>query len=132
MSENDKEIAIINATGMIVSAIGHRYENAEILGLVQNVRRVLADETTVEMEPPKKEPAVSVRASVKPDTVTCLHCGKVMKSLKRHLGKEHGETPEAYRDFWKLPETHPIVAPNYSETRSRLAKDNGLGKKRAH
>lgn len=128
MTDNAKDIAIINATGMIVSSIGHRYENSEILNLVKDVRRVLSDEPVEEPETPK-EAAVSVKASVKPDAVTCMHCGKVMKSLKRHIGSVHGQTPEAYRSFWKLPETHPIVAPNYSETRSRLAKDNGLGRK---
>jgi predicted transcriptional regulator len=40
-------------------------------------------------------------------------------------------SPEEYRDKWGLPADYPMVAPNYSATRSRLAKDNGLGRKAA-
>ena len=41
----------------------------------------------------------------------------------------HGMTPDEYREKWGLPADYPMVAPNYSATRSRLAKDNGLGRK---
>ncbi|MET0363217.1 MAG: MucR family transcriptional regulator, partial [Sphingobium sp.] len=33
----------------------------------------------------KQEPAVSVRASIKPDYIVCLEDGKKLKMLKRHL-----------------------------------------------
>jgi predicted transcriptional regulator len=41
-------------------------------------------------------------------------------------------TPEEYRKRWNLPADYPMVAPNYSERRSQLAKDNGLGRKATH
>ena len=37
-------------------------------------------------------------------------------------------SPEEYREKWGLPADYPMVAPNYSATRSKLAKDNGLGR----
>jgi predicted transcriptional regulator len=74
-------------------------------------------------------PAVSVRKSISPDALTCLTCGKRFKSLKRHLRTAHNTTPEEYRETWGLPRDYAMVAPNYSETRSRLAKANELGKK---
>src|SRR3712207_7640851 len=40
-------------------------------------------------------------------------------------------SPEQYREKWGLPADYPMVAPNYSATRSRLATDNGLGRKAA-
>ncbi len=77
----------------------------------------------------KREPAVSVRASVKPDVVTCLECGFKGKMLKRHLDREHGLTPDEYRERWNLSANHPLVAPDYAAKRAALAKTNGLGRK---
>jgi predicted transcriptional regulator len=87
--------------------------------------------TAVEEPVPVKElkPAVSVRKSVTPDYIICLEDGMKFKSLKRHLRTHFDMSPEEYRDKWGLPLDYPMVAPNYSATRSRLAKDNGLGRK---
>jgi predicted transcriptional regulator len=75
-------------------------------------------------------PAVPVKKSVTPDFIICLDDGKKFKSLKRHL-TQLGMTPAEYRTKWGLPESYPMVAPNYSATRSSLAKSNGLGRKPA-
>jgi predicted transcriptional regulator len=74
-------------------------------------------------------PAVSIRASVKPDTLTCLECGARQKTLKRHIGTAHDLTPDAYRAKWNLPNSYPMVAPNYTAARSEMAKRIGLGRK---
>jgi predicted transcriptional regulator len=74
-------------------------------------------------------PAVPVRKSISPDFLICLEDGKKFKSLKRHLRTHYNLSPEEYREKWGLPADYPMVAPNYSATRSRLAKDNGLGRK---
>ena len=75
------------------------------------------------------KPAVPVRKSVASDYIVCLEDGKKFKSLKRHLRTHYDMSPEEYREKWGLPPDYPMVAPNYSATRSRLAKDNGLGRK---
>ena len=77
----------------------------------------------------KPEPAVSVRASVKPDYIVCLEDGKKLKMLKRHLMTHYNMTPEDYRARWNLPADYPMVAPNYAEKRRELAKKIGLGRK---
>ena len=79
---------------------------------------------------PKQEPAVSVRASIKPDFIVCLEDGKKLKMLKRHLMTHYQMTPEQYRAKWNLPADYPMVAPNYAEQRRSLAKKIGLGTKR--
>ncbi len=79
--------------------------------------------------PTELKPAVPVRKSIAPDYLICLEDGKKFKSLKRHLRTHYDLSPEQYREKWGLPADYPMVAPNYSETRSRLAKDNGLGRK---
>lgn len=77
----------------------------------------------------EKKPAVPVRKSVTSDYIVCLEDGKKFKSLKRHLRTHYNLSPEEYRDKWGLPADYPMVAPSYSATRSKLAKDNGLGRK---
>ena len=74
-------------------------------------------------------PAVSIRQSVRHDYVVCLDCGFRGKSLRRHLGVRHGLTGEQYRQRWGLRSDHPLTAPAYSEQRSMLAKELGLGRK---
>ncbi len=84
-------------------------------------------------EPAREEvrtPAVSVRASVKPDGIVCLECGSKFKALKRHLASDHGLTPEEYRARWNLPLTYPMVSAEYSERRREMAKTIGLGRKK--
>ncbi|MEO5376120.1 MAG: MucR family transcriptional regulator, partial [Alphaproteobacteria bacterium] len=46
------------------------------------------------------------------------------------LSVDHGLTPKEYRAKWGLPPDHPLVAPEYAETRSTLAHKSGLGTKR--
>jgi predicted transcriptional regulator len=36
-------------------------------------------------------------------------------------------TPDQYRAKWGLPDSYPMVAPEYAATRSALAKKSGLG-----
>jgi predicted transcriptional regulator len=75
-------------------------------------------------------PAVSVKKSVNPDFIICLEDGKKYKSLKRHLRTHYDLSPQQYREKWNLPHDYPMVAPNYAEARSNLAKQMGLGQRR--
>lgn len=73
------------------------------------------------------EPAVAVAKSIMPDYLVCLEDGKKLKMLKRYLKTAYSMTPEEYRKKWGLPDDYPMVAPNYAEKRSTLAKAIGLG-----
>ncbi len=77
----------------------------------------------------KREPAVPVKRSVRPDYIVCLEDGEKHKMLKRHLRIAHELTPDAYRERWGLARNYPLVAPKYAELRSKLAKKIGLGRK---
>jgi predicted transcriptional regulator len=79
-------------------------------------------------EPAK--PAVSVKKSITDEYLVCLEDGRKFKSLKRHLRTRYNLTPEQYRAKWQLPPDYPMVAPGYAQTRSRMAKDMGLGQQR--
>lgn len=73
-------------------------------------------------------PAVPIRRSVQRDVVVCLDCGWKGKMLRRHLMTRHGFTAEQYLRRWSLVSDHPLTAPSYSEQRSTLAKELGLGR----
>jgi predicted transcriptional regulator len=106
--------------------------SADVAALIQSVFDTLsglaADEPAVSVE---LTPAVPIRRSVTDDHIVCLECGKKLKMLKRHLLTDHGLTPQAYRAKWGLKADYPMVAPNYSAERQRLAKQIGLGRKPA-
>jgi predicted transcriptional regulator len=103
----------------------------DLPGLIQSVYASLAAlGQAPEPVEEKLTPAVSVRASVKPDAVTCLDCGEKMKMLKRHLGTEHGMTPAEYRARWNLPADYPMVAPDYAAKRKELAVGSALAASR--
>lgn len=129
----DMKETLITLTSDIVAA--HVSNNSvsvdDLPTLIGNVFNALAGlgqaAPAAEVAPPK--PAVSVRASVKPDKITCLDCGMELKMLKRHLMTHHGMTPEDYRARWNLPADYPLVAPNYAEKRRDLAVKIGLGRK---
>ncbi|MCB2051352.1 MAG: MucR family transcriptional regulator [Novosphingobium sp.] len=98
--------------------------------LIQSVFTTLSSlDSSAVVDDLRPEPAVSIRASVKPDHVVCLDCGKKMKMLKRHLATAHGLSIEEYRQRWRLGSNHALVAPNYAATRADLAKKIGLGRK---
>src|SRR5580704_7809874 len=74
-------------------------------------------------------PAVSMRQSVRHDYVVCLECGYRGKTLRRHISTRHGLSRGGYLQRWGLQHDHPLTAPAYSERRSTLAKQLGLGRK---
>jgi predicted transcriptional regulator len=76
-----------------------------------------------------QKPAVPVKKSVMPDYLVCLEDGRKCKTLKRYLRGRFNLTPDEYRAKWGLPRDYPMVAPNYAERRSQLAKQNGLGRR---
>ena len=81
-------------------------------------------------EIPTQQPAVSIRASVKPDHLVCLEDGKKLTMLKRYLRTNYDMSPDDYRAKWKLPHDYPMVAPNYAEKRRTLAHSIGLGRRK--
>jgi predicted transcriptional regulator len=76
-------------------------------------------------------PAVSIRQSVRHNYVVCLDCGYRAQMLRRHLNSRHGLSRAEYLKRWGLKPDHPLTAPAYSEHRSTLAKQLGLGRKKA-
>lgn len=132
MDDNNAELLDLT-TSIVAAYVSHNNVPAgELTALIANTHAALL-RLGSEPEPPAAAPlvpAVPIRKSVTPDAIICLEDGKPFKSLKRHLSK-FGLTPDQYRAKWGLPSDYPMVAPNYAEARSALAKSIGLGRKTA-
>ncbi|MEQ1543145.1 MAG: MucR family transcriptional regulator [Novosphingobium sp.] len=131
-SQADVKEMLITLTSDIVAAhvSNNNVEVDELPTLITNVFGALAGlGEAVPVVEKLPEPAVSIRASIKPDYIVCLEDGKKLKMLKRHLMTHYNLTPDQYRARWNLPADYPMVAPNYAEKRRELAKKIGLGRK---
>ncbi len=73
-------------------------------------------------------PVVSLRKAFGKEQVTCMICGRQMKTLARHLGSAHHMKPGAYRKEFGIPRTQPLAARNYSEKRRQMAVERDWGK----
>lgn len=125
---------LLTLTADIVSA--HLSNNSvstnDVPALIRNVHAALSrlGAPSEDKLAEKQAPAVSVRASVKPDYIVCLEDGKKLKILKRYLRNKFDMSPDEYRAKWGLPRDYPMVAPNYAETRRTLAVSIGLGRQK--
>ncbi|QYE33392.1 MucR family transcriptional regulator (plasmid) [Polymorphobacter sp. PAMC 29334] len=127
----DSKNKLLPLTAGIVSAhVANNYVAlSDLPGMIANVYAALARlGAQVEPLPVQQTPAVSIRASIKPDHLVCLEDGRKLKMLKRHLMNAYGMTPDAYRAKWNLPANYPMVAPAYAEKRRNLALKIGLGR----
>ena len=122
---------LISSTAEIVAAYlsKNSVPVSEIPALLKLVHDALARLSVEPLHPHDSAltPAVPIKKSVMPDYIICLEDGKKMKMLKRYLKTAYGMTPEQYREKWGLPADYPMVAPNYAQRRSTLAKEHGLG-----
>jgi predicted transcriptional regulator len=128
---SDSTGSVLSLAAQIVAAhvANNRIDPIDLPKLINDVHRALANAGQSTTVPPRAEPAVDIKRSLRNDHIVCLECGKNFSMLKRHLNTDHQLTPQEYRQKWGLPLTYPIVAPDYAKTRSALAKKIGLGRK---
>ncbi len=130
--DDSTELAALTADIVAAYVSNNPLPPANLPGVIKEVHDALLNasgEGAGAAEEVNLVPAVSVRKSVADDHITCLDCGKKFKSLKRHIRTYHDVTPDEYRARWKLAADYPMVAPNYSASRAKMAKQFGLGRK---
>src|SRR6516162_5767471 len=126
-----KNIDLRPVTKIIASYVGnHTLTPDQLPGLIASVQQALRDLGKPAPAPAPRTPAVPIRRSVQRDRVVCLECGFTGKTLRRHLSMRHGLQVSEYLRRWDLSSDHPLTAPAYSEQRSTMAKQLGLGRKR--
>ncbi len=102
----------------------------DLPSLIGNVYDALVTLDRQMLEEAKPKPAVPVGVSIRPNYLVCLEDGKKLTLLKRYLRTKYDMSPQEYRARWGLPATYPMIAPNFANKRSELAKKTGLGRKR--
>jgi predicted transcriptional regulator len=107
----------------------HKLDAAQLSDLITTVHQAIGHLGQPAEPEETRTPAVSVRRSVQDDYVVCMDCGFKAITLRRHLRVQHGLTPAEYRQRWGLKSDHPLTAPVYSERRSTMARELGLGRK---
>jgi len=133
MAERPVDSNLLGLTARIVSAhaANNPLQPGALAMLIRDVYKTLSNINEIPAEPAETpQPAVPIGKSVFPDFIICLEDGKKLKMLKRHLATSFNLTPEQYRVKWGLEPGYPMVAPNYAERRSSLAKQIGLGTRR--
>jgi predicted transcriptional regulator len=125
------------AAQIVIAHISHNEISGRILpDLIRAVYQALVSAGSGNTVPPAHNAARpgTPRKAAAANTVfdshlICMECGLHMKMLKRHLQTVHNTTPAEYREKWHLPGDYPMVARQYAELRSSLAKESGLGKR---
>lgn len=132
MDKDEKSPNLLVQTARIVEAQvkQSKVAPADLAKLIADVYRSLSEVVSSSSAPEGRDPAVPIKASITPNYLICLEDGAKLKTLKRHLRVAHNMSPEAYRERWKLPGDYVMVAPNYAERRSDIAKELGLGTRR--
>ncbi len=128
-SSTPPELVTITASIVAAFVSNNTVSTSDIPSLIAETHAALsrAAGRTVPPEREDAKPKIAVKKSVMPDFLICLEDGKKFKSLKRHLRTHYNLSPEEYREKWGLPHDYPMVAPNYAQARSQLAKKMGLG-----
>jgi predicted transcriptional regulator len=134
MNETSNSLSYIDLAADIVSAYvsNNSVPASDLPGLIHEVHSALVRVTSgsVPVVAEALKPAVPAKKSITNEYIVCLEDGKKFKSLKRHLRTQYNMSPEEYREKWGLPADYPMVAPNYAQARSNLAKQMGLGQQR--
>ena len=128
-SKTESEIAL--SAEIVAAYVSHNsVPSGDLSALISSIHATLTKlgVDTAAPEPEKLTPAMAIKKSVTPGYIICLDDGKRFKSLKRHLAT-HGMTAQQYREKWNLPKDYPMVAPEYSSSRSALAMKIGIGRK---
>lgn len=134
MSDNQPQAddGLVDLASSIVAAyVSHNHvapgDVPAVIAIVhQSLARLGSGEAAQIEKAPDLPNASQIRRSVQQDRIISFIDGRSYKTLKRHL-TVHGLTPATYRERYGLPTDYPMVAPEYSERRSKLAKTHGLG-----
>lgn len=111
-------------TGAYLANPNTKVSPEHVLDILQRFLRYLK-QVENQVQP---RPAVPIEDSVHDDYLICLEDGVKVTLLKRYLRTHHNMTPEEYIRKWGLPDDYPMVSKAYSERRSQIAKEHGLGR----
>src|SRR3546814_19753030 len=105
MADESSENLLMRTADIVAAHVSNN--SVAIADLPDVIRRIHAAlsglGTPTEAAPEELKPAISIRASIKPDYIVCLDDGKKVKMLRRHLMPHSGRTPTDYHTNRGLP-----------------------------
>lgn len=129
---SEKSELLEYATGIVAAYVGrNQILQTDLPGLIKSVYDALAglsQPLSDTAAPAALKPAIPIKKSVTDEYIICLEDGAKLKMLKRYLRTHYDMSPDDYRAKWGLPSDYPMVAPNYAQARSEMAKRIGLGR----
>jgi predicted transcriptional regulator len=128
MEDGSNDLLAPTASVVAAFVANQKLSPAELSALITSVGKALGglDATKPEVLETVKLTSAQIRKSITPNALISFEDGKGYKTLKRHLSTR-GMTPAEYKAKWGLPDDYPTTAPNYSATRSAMAKSFGFG-----
>jgi len=131
-ASSEKSELLEYATGIVAAYVGrNQILQTDLPGLIKSVFDALSglSQPSSDVIPPSAlKPAIPIKKSVTDEFIICLEDGAKLKMLKRYLRTHYDMSPDNYRAKWGLPSDYPMVAPNYAQARSEMAKRIGLGR----
>ncbi len=129
-NEQDQDEILGLVTDIVTAYVSNNTVSAvDLPSVIKSVHSTLSILDTPEVQVPPAKPPVPIKKSYTDEYIICLEDGKQLKMLKRYLRSRYNMSPEEYKAKWGLPESYPMVAPNYAAKRSEFAKRIGLGKR---
>ncbi len=126
---NDRTSVVELASVIVVAYVRHNeIPIADIAPLIRLTHGALFAIATGAIARKPPVPAVDIRKSITHNYLICLEDGHRLKSLKRYLRAKFDLSPEDYRAKWGLAGDYPMVSPAFSQARSLVAKNSGLGR----
>jgi predicted transcriptional regulator len=110
-----------------IEALENRGGSVSELELPIGVQSATSSLHQAEIEQPPIEPKIDPRQSISADSIICVICGKEFKTLTHTHLKNHGLTPEGYRQRYNFSSNQPLTARSVSERRKAQAKDRNVG-----
>lgn len=120
---------LLKAGDVVAAYVSHNdLPSGEVSKLLRQVAEEFLSLAEGGRPTPQLEPPVPIEQSYGEDFIICLEDGQRVTLLKRYLARHFNLTPDEYREKWGLPDDYPMVTASYSRQRSKIAKDQGLGK----
>lgn len=127
---SDHSPSLTRLTADLVSAYVARnaVPASDMPGLIRTVHAAISGLGTAGPVAPQVRTLsqAEVKRSIAADGLVSFIDGRTYQTLRRHL-TAHRMTPDQYRRAYGLPADYPLVAPSYSQKRSKIAKAIGLG-----
>jgi predicted transcriptional regulator len=115
---------------IVANIQGHNVPNDQLQAMIRETIASLKPKAEIEDETQTIQPELTDwRKSIGQQTITCMLCGKTLKSLSVHLRTEHQMSNKVYRQQFSIPAKIALSSKMVSAKRRKIAKESGAGER---